>query len=75
MRDRSEQPNYSRLEMGGIQRGDAAILDDSGEYIAFFHSSKEMATLLSQGATVPHYLMGAYDIFLAAAFPHHPRQS
>lgn len=34
------------------------IVDD--QYLAFFHSSKDMATLHSDGKKITHYFMGAY---------------
>jgi predicted GH43/DUF377 family glycosyl hydrolase len=45
----------------GMPRGGTpAILDECGEYVAFFHSSKEMATIHSKGQIASHYLIGAY---------------
>jgi predicted GH43/DUF377 family glycosyl hydrolase len=51
---------------GDLRGGTPALLDDSGEYIAFFHSSKDMATVHSGGKIVSHYLIGAYT------FSRHP---
>jgi hypothetical protein len=45
---------------GLLRGGTPAILDESGEYIAFFHSSIDMATVHSKGKIAAHYLMGAY---------------
>ncbi len=45
----------------GILRGGTPALSlDSGEYLAFFHSVKRMATEHSHGKVMPHYFMGAY---------------
>lgn len=47
-------------EYGALRGGTPAILDDDGQYLAFFHSSKEMKTAHSEGAKIQHYFMGAY---------------
>ena len=44
----------------GILRGGTPALLEGEEYLAFFHSSKTMATQHSQGKKMPHYFMGAY---------------
>jgi predicted GH43/DUF377 family glycosyl hydrolase len=44
----------------GILRGGTPGLLDNSEYLAFFHSSKSMATVHSDGKTILHYFMGAY---------------
>lgn len=43
---------------GELRGGTPAILEE--EYIAFFHSSKNMATTYSNGEKMQHYVMGAY---------------
>jgi predicted GH43/DUF377 family glycosyl hydrolase len=53
-------------QWGMLRGGTPAVLDDCGEYIAFFHSSKDLATVHSKGQVVPHYLIGAYT------FSRHP---
>ncbi len=50
----------------GILRGGTAALLERDEYLAFFHSSKEMETAHSEGKRVLHYFMGAYT------FSRHP---
>ena len=44
---------------GALRGGTPALLID-GQYLAFFHSSIELATVQSGGANVAHYFMGAY---------------
>lgn len=44
---------------GELRGGTPALLVD-GDYLAFFHSSKGMATVQSQGERITHYYMGAY---------------
>ena len=44
----------------GVLRGGTPALLEGGEYLAFFHSSKSMATQHSKGKNIPHYFMGAY---------------
>jgi|GEM_PF-681548 len=52
---------------GDLRGGTPAIFDENiGEYLAFFHSSKNMATVHSDGAVVSHYFIGAYT------FSRHP---
>jgi len=46
---------------GELRGGTPGLLDEEkDEYLAFFHSSKEMATIHSQGKKILHYFMGAY---------------
>jgi predicted GH43/DUF377 family glycosyl hydrolase len=45
---------------GRLRGGTPAILNDDGEYLAFFHSSIDLATTYSDGKIVSHYLIGAY---------------
>lgn len=52
--------NYGEL------RGGTPGLLDGDEYLSFFHSSKMMSTVHSQGEDMPHYFMGAYT------FSQHP---
>ena len=44
----------------GELRGGTPALKIGDEYLAFFHSSKDMATLNSNGKKMTHYFMGAY---------------
>lgn len=44
----------------GVLRGGTPALVDKGAYLAFFHSSKDMATVHSDGKKITHYFMGAY---------------
>jgi len=44
----------------GELRGGTPGLLDNGEYLAFFHSSKNIATIQSEGKMISHYFMGAY---------------
>ncbi len=44
----------------GVLRGGTQALLEGDEYLAFFHSSKNMTSLQSQGNTIQHYFMGAY---------------
>lgn len=44
----------------GVLRGGTPALLDGEEYLAFFHSSKEMTTIHSKGRRITHYFMGAY---------------
>lgn len=44
----------------GVLRGGSPALLEGEEYLAFFHSSKSMATKHSSGRNIPHYFMGAY---------------
>lgn len=44
----------------GELRGGTPALRDGDHYIAFFHSSKKIATIHSNGKSIQHYVMGAY---------------
>ncbi len=44
----------------GILRGGSQAYLIDGEYLAFFHSSKEVSTVQSKGKKISHYVMGAY---------------
>ena len=44
----------------GVLRGGTPALREGGEYLGFFHSSKEMKTVQSEGKKISHYFMGAY---------------
>ncbi len=46
-------------DWGALRGGTPALLVDE-EYLAFFHSSKLMATTHSNGKGITHYFMGAY---------------
>lgn len=46
--------------LGELRGGTPALLLDSERYLAFFHSSKPMQSVHSQGCTIPHYFFGAY---------------
>jgi predicted GH43/DUF377 family glycosyl hydrolase len=48
-------------EWGELRGGTPALYDEeAGEYLAFFHSCMNMATVHSDGEKVLHYFMGAY---------------
>lgn len=47
-------------EWGELRGGTPALLLNDTEYLAFFHSSKYMVTVHSQGKKLQHYFMGAY---------------
>lgn len=49
-----------KWDWGVLRGGTPALLDENGEYLAFFHCSKSMATVHSKGKSIPHYFMGAY---------------
>lgn len=44
----------------GVLRGGTPAVLEGGEYLSFFHSSKEVATVQSNGKKIQHYVMGAY---------------
>lgn len=44
----------------GELRGGTPAIKDGDEYLAFFHSSKEIHTVQSFGKKISHYVMGAY---------------
>lgn len=44
----------------GTLRGGTPALLEHDQYLAFFHSSKEMTTTHSEGEKILHYFMGAY---------------
>jgi predicted GH43/DUF377 family glycosyl hydrolase len=44
----------------GVLRGGTPALKVGDQYLSFFHSSKNIATLHSQGKAIQHYFMGAY---------------
>lgn len=52
-------PSSIDWQWGELRGGTPAILDGN-EYLAFFHSSKIMATAHSRGKKIQHYFMGAY---------------
>ncbi len=45
---------------GELRGGTPALRLNETQYLAFFHSSTKMATKHSNGAVIPHYVMGAY---------------
>ncbi len=51
----------------GELRGGTPGLLENGQYLAFFHSSKNMASLQSEGKALLHYFMGAY--MFSSKFP------
>lgn len=53
---------YQKIDWkwGQMRGGTPAVEFEDGKYLAFFHSSKTMESDHSQGATIPHYFMGAY---------------
>jgi predicted GH43/DUF377 family glycosyl hydrolase len=44
----------------GVLRGGTPALKENGEYLAFFHSPKNLATEHSEGKLMLHYFIGAY---------------
>ncbi len=44
----------------GVLRGGTQAFIEGSEYLAFFHSSKEMKSAHSKGKKLQHYFMGAY---------------
>jgi predicted GH43/DUF377 family glycosyl hydrolase len=44
----------------GVIRGGTPALKIDGHYLAFFHSSKLIKTVQSEGKNITHYVMGAY---------------
>jgi predicted GH43/DUF377 family glycosyl hydrolase len=46
-------------EWGELRGGTPANIDN-GQYLAFFHSYKNIATVQSEGKVMSHYFMGAY---------------
>lgn len=51
--------NKASWEYGELRGGSQAFLVGD-EYLSFFHSTKEMKTLQSEGKKISHYFMGAY---------------
>lgn len=45
---------------GQLRGGTPALKNDDGEYLGFFHSSKMMESVHSEGKNVLHYFFGAY---------------
>lgn len=54
-------------DWGIIRGGTPALKLETGEYLAFFHSVKKMASVQSKGKEMAHYFMGAYTF--SAEFP------
>jgi len=44
----------------GALRGGTPAIEDGDEYLAFFHTSKKMASIHSKGKEAFHYFIGAY---------------
>ncbi len=44
----------------GFLRGGTTALPQGDQYLSFFHSSKTLQTVHSNGKPLPHYVMGAY---------------
>jgi predicted GH43/DUF377 family glycosyl hydrolase len=53
----------------GTPRGGTPAVLEGDEYLAFFHSSKEMKTVQSEGKKISHYFIGAYTF--SQNFPFH----
>jgi len=49
----------SYWQWGELRGGTPALITDEG-YLAFFHTSKDIKSIHSQGKCIPHYFMGAY---------------
>lgn len=58
---KTQNVTYSSInwQFGELRGGTPALLDND-QYIAFFHSSKNISTVHSQGKNMTHYFMGAY---------------
>lgn len=54
-------------DWGELRGGTPALMVD-GQYLAFFHSSKDMETVHSQGQMISHYVMGAYTFSSSPPF-------
>lgn len=52
----------------GHIRGGTPALKQGDEYLAFFHSSKNMKTLHSRGKNITHYFIGAYTFSASLPF-------
>lgn len=53
----------------GELRGGTPAFPVGNEYLALFHSSKDMSSVQSKGKRMPHYFMGAYTF--SAEYPFH----
>jgi predicted GH43/DUF377 family glycosyl hydrolase len=47
-------------DWGELRGGTPALSIDDGQYLAFFHSAQEMASIQSEEKMMLHYFMGAY---------------
>lgn len=54
-------------DFGELRGGTPALLEE-GQYLAFFHSSKEMQTSHSEGKKISHYFIGAYTFSASPPF-------
>lgn len=52
----------------GVLRGGTQAFLVDGEYLSFFHSSTNMASVHSEGKVIPHYFMGAYTFSASPPF-------
>lgn len=55
-------------DWGPLRGGTTALDMGNGDYLTFFHSSKEMKTEHSKGKKISHYFMGAYTFKTAPPF-------
>lgn len=60
-------PNNIQWNWGELRGGTCAVKIGE-EYLAFFHSSKEMKTEHSQGQKISHYFIGAYTFQATSPF-------
>jgi predicted GH43/DUF377 family glycosyl hydrolase len=51
--------SFNQWRLGDIRGGTQALLVD-GQYLSFFHSSKQLASVQSNGKRMMHYFIGAY---------------
>lgn len=49
-----------KWDWGELRGGTPGLISNENQYLAFFHSSKKMETLQSDGKPIPHYFIGAY---------------
>jgi predicted GH43/DUF377 family glycosyl hydrolase len=63
----SSTQSQIKWEWGELRGGTPALINE-GEYLAFFHSSKEMKTIHSNGKKHSHYFMGAYTFSMHPPF-------
>lgn len=63
-----ETKNNISWNWGELRGGTQAFLQDNGEYLGFFHSSKDMKTSHSAGEKISHYFIGAYTFSSSPPF-------